>query len=133
VNTIKYRDDVLLTRDQFIKILVNSTLSERRPVDDLDRIDKMIKHADVTITAWDGDSLVGVSRSITDFSFCAYLSDLAVHLKYQGKGIGKRLIEETREKIGNDVMLFLFSAPKADSYYPHIGFQSKTAWIMFPE
>ncbi|MHA2028306.1 MAG: GNAT family N-acetyltransferase [Candidatus Kariarchaeaceae archaeon] len=131
--TIEYKSDVDLTKEQFIQILKTSTLSERRPVDDLDRIDKMLKHADLTITAWDGELLVGVSRSITDFSFCAYLSDLAVHTKYQGHGIGKQLIEETRNKIGKDVMLFLFSAPKADSYYPHVGFQKKEAWIIMPE
>jgi GNAT superfamily N-acetyltransferase len=130
---IQYKDDVVLTRKQFIQILIDSTLSVRRPVSDPKRIDKMLKHADLVITAWDGDSLVGVSRSITDFSFCAYLSDLAVHTGYQGHGIGKRLIEETRNKIGRDVMLFLFSAPQAESYYPHVGFQKKDAWIILPE
>lgn len=98
VAAIEYKDDAVLTRNQFIQILVDSTLNERRPVDDPDRIDKMLKHADLVITAWDGDLLVGVSRSITDFSFCAYLSDLAVHNEYQGKGIGKQLIEEGWEK-----------------------------------
>ena len=131
--SIEYKDDVILTRNQFIQILVASTLHERRPVDDPDRIDKMLKHADLVITAWDGDLLVGVSRSITDFSFCAYLSDLAVHNEYQGKGIGKKLVEETRNKIGTDVMLFLFSAPKAESFYPYVGFQKKDAWIILPE
>jgi GNAT superfamily N-acetyltransferase len=133
MDKIEYKDDIRLSKDQFVGILLNSTLGERRPINDDDRIEKMLKHADLTITAWDSDLLVGVARSITDFAFCAYLSDLAVHVEYQGHGIGKRLIEETREKIGKDVMLFLFSAPKAESYYPHVGFQKKDAWIMFPE
>ena len=131
--SIEYKDDVKITKEQFIQILKDSTLSERRPVNDPERIDKMLKNADLTITAWDGDLLVGVSRSITDFSYCAYLSDLAVHMDYQGKGIGKQLIEETRNTVGRDVMLFLFSAPNADSYYPHIGFEKKDAWIILPK
>ncbi|OLS27379.1 MAG: hypothetical protein HeimC2_12170 [Candidatus Heimdallarchaeota archaeon LC_2] len=130
---IQYKNDVRISKEQFIQILKASTLGERRPIEEPDRIDKMLKHADLIITAWDEDLLVGVSRSITDFSYCAYLSDLAVHTKYQGKGIGKKLVEETRNNIGKDVMLFLFSAPKADSYYPHIGFHKKDAWIILPE
>ena len=133
MNEIVYRDKIKLTRDQFLQILYDSSLSERRPVNDIPRIDKMIKHADVIITAWDEELLVGVARTITDFAYCAYLSDIAVHLEYQKKGIGKQLIEETRLKIGKDVMLFLFSAPKAESYYPHIGFSKKDAWIILPE
>ena len=130
---IQYKNDVRISKEQFIQILKASTLGERRPIEEPDRIDKMLKHADLIITAWDEDLLVGGSRSITDFSYCAYLSDLAVHTKYQGKGIGKKLVEETRNNIGKDVMLFLFSAPKADSYYPHIGFHKKDAWIILPE
>lgn len=120
---IQYRNDYALNTSQFIDILRRSTLALRRPVDDPDRIEKMLKHANVLITAWDGDRLVGVSRAVTDFSFCCYLSDLAVDEAYQRQGIGKRLIEETHNMAGREVRLILLAAPAAVDYYPKVGLQ----------
>src|SRR5690606_36579619 len=102
---IEYRNDRALTTSQFIDILRRSTLALRRPVDDPGRIEKMLTHANVLITAWDGDRLVGVSRALTDFAYCCYLSDLAVDEAYQRRGIGKRLIDETHNTAGREVRL----------------------------
>lgn len=101
----------------------------RRPVDDLPRIQKMLDHANLTITAWDGEKLVGIARALTDFSFCCYLSDLAVDKAYQRQGIGKELVRRVQEAIGEESMLLLLAAPEAREYYPHIGFQKvDRAW-----
>jgi ribosomal protein S18 acetylase RimI-like enzyme len=94
-----------------------------RPVDDLDRIQRMIDNADLTFTAWDGERLVGIARAVTDFSYCCYLSDLAVSKPYQRSGIGKELVERLKEHLGEEVMLLLLSAPAAMDYYPRIGFE----------
>lgn len=99
-------------------MLVASNLAERRPADDLERLDKMLRNADMIVTARDGDMLVGVSRAITDFSYCCYLSDLAVDITYQGQGVGKKLIEETHKAAGLHTGLFLVSAPAVEGYYP---------------
>src|SRR5690606_13462998 len=96
-------------------------LAERRPVADRARIQKMLDHADIIVTAWADDRLVGVSRAVTDFSFCCYLSDLAVDAAFQHKGIGKQLVRITHEVAGHDTQLILLAAPKAVSYYPKIG------------
>jgi ribosomal protein S18 acetylase RimI-like enzyme len=101
----------------------------RRPVDDLPRIQKMLDHANLTITTWDGEKLVGIARALTDFSFCCYLSDLAVDKAYQRQGIGKELVRRVQEAIGEESMLLLLAAPEAREYYPHIGFQKvDRAW-----
>ncbi|SIS73373.1 MULTISPECIES: GNAT family N-acetyltransferase [Alicyclobacillus] len=103
----------------------------RRPVDDLARMERMARAADLMVTAWDGERLVGVARSLTDFCFCCYLSDLAVDRAYQRQGIGKRLVEITREALSDEVMLLLLAAPTAMSYYPHIGFdKADNAWLI---
>ena len=103
----------------------------RRPVDDLPRIQKMLDHANLTITAWDGEQLVGIARALTDFSFCCYLSDLAVDKAYQRQGIGKELVRRVQEAIGEESMLLLLAAPEAMDYYPHIGFQKVgRAWAI---
>jgi predicted N-acetyltransferase YhbS len=103
----------------------------RRPVDDLERIAKMIAHANLIICARDGERLVGVARALTDFSFCCYLSDLAVDAEYQRQGIGKALIERVHEAIGEEAMLLLLSAPDAMPYYPHVGFKAvENGWII---
>jgi ribosomal protein S18 acetylase RimI-like enzyme len=110
-----------LTVEEFVTLLHRSTLAERRPVDDLETLRGMLQHADVIVTARAAQQLVGVSRAITDFSYCTYLSDLAVDVAYQRRGIGRELIRRTHEAAGLNTTLILLAAPKAVSYYPHIG------------
>lgn len=95
-----------------------------RPTTDKARIEKMYQHANLVITAWDGEQLVGVARSLTDFCYCCYLSDLAVKKSYQKQGIGKKLIALTKEEIGTNAMLLLLSAASAMDYYPKVGLET---------
>jgi ribosomal protein S18 acetylase RimI-like enzyme len=119
---LKYRLEPRLGADEFIDVLRRSTLAERRPVGHRPTIDAMLAHADVIATARDSAGLlVGVSRAITDFSFCTYLSDLAVDVAFQRQGIGRELIRQTHLAAGLQTSLILLAAPKAESYYPHIG------------
>jgi predicted N-acetyltransferase YhbS len=120
MSEIIYTVEKSLDVSEFIEVLKNSTLAERRPVDDEQRISSMCNNANLIVTARLDGKLVGVARSITDFVYCTYLSDLAVDLEYQKKGIGKKLIEETK-KITPQAKLILLSAPDAVDYYPKIG------------
>ena len=132
--SIHYEINRPITADQFIDVLKRSTLGERRPVDEPARIHAMLRHANLICTAWDANELVGVARSLTDFEFCCYLSDLAVDEQYQRKGIGKGLIQTTKSALGAKAKIILLSAPKAEGYYPKIGFeQHKSAWILTAE
>src|SRR5215216_7187324 len=97
---IEYKLTPDLDLDQAIELYVASTLGERRPVGDRERMATMFRHANIVITAWDGDLLVGVSRSITDWVWTCYLADLAVRTGYQHSGIGKKLIEHTKKELG---------------------------------
>jgi ribosomal protein S18 acetylase RimI-like enzyme len=124
MENIQYFNDRWITPEQFVDVLKRSTLSLRRPVDDPERIRKMLKHANVLITAWHANLLVGVSRALTDFSFCCYLSDLAVDAAFQHRGIGKRLINETHDAAGRETRLILLAAPAAVGYYPKIGMEN---------
>lgn len=117
--------------DEFIDVLVRSTLAERRPIDRPEVIRGMLEKADVIVTARDDGRLVGISRAVTDYYFCAYLSDLAVDVEYQGRGIGRELIRLTHEAAGLHATLILLAAPKARSYYPYIGMtQHDSCWII---
>ncbi len=120
---IFYRSDVKITAQQFIDLLKRSTLDQRRPVDSLARISKMLVYGNILITAWKGEALVGVSRALSDFSFCCYLSDLAVDENYQHQGIGKELVRLTHEVSGSETALILLAAPAAEKYYPKIGME----------
>ena len=120
---VLYRSDVTITAEQFIDLLKRSTLDQRRPVHDQNRIQKMLDHGNVLITAWIDNKLVGVSRAVTDYSFCCYLSDLAVDENYQHQGIGKQLVYHTHEAAGPDTMMILLAAPAAVNYYPKIGME----------
>jgi GNAT superfamily N-acetyltransferase len=123
MNSIIYRSDVRITAQQFIDLLKRSTLDQRRPVNDLVRINKMLAYGNILVTAWHDEKLVGVSRALSDFSFCCYLSDLAVDESYQHQGIGKALVTRTQEEAGVNSMLILLAAPAAVNYYPKIGME----------
>lgn len=127
---IRYQLEPDLSPAAFIDILRRSTLAARRPVDDAAAIRGMLAHADLIVTARDGALLVGVSRAITDYSFCTYLSDLAVDVAYQRRGIGRELIRRTHEAAGLSTTLLLLAAPAAAGYYPHIGMQRhESCWL----
>ena len=126
---ILYTDEEPIDADQFIDLLERAGLAARRPVDERDRIASMVLNADIMMTAWDGDLLVGVARSVTDFAYCCYLSDLAVDKDYQRRGIGAALMDRTQELIAGDAKLILLSAPQAEEYYPRHGFaRHDSAW-----
>ena len=120
---IRYKINQKITAAEFIDVLKRSTLSERRPVDEIERIQAMLDNATILVTAWDGDVLVGVSRAISDLVYCTYLSDLAVDEAYQKQGIGKKLIEKTHEVTHFKTALILLSAPMAVTYYPKVGME----------
>lgn len=94
----------------------------KRPVEDLNRLKMMLDNANLLVTAWDGDKLVGVARALTDKGYCCYLSDLAVDKEYQNKGIGHELVDEVQKQIGDECNLVLLAAPESIEYYPKIGF-----------
>jgi predicted N-acetyltransferase YhbS len=129
--SIHYKHSQAITEAEFVDLLQRSTLAERRPVDDPKSIKAMLQHANLLCTAWDGDKLVGVARSVTDFEYCCYLSDLAVDQAYQKQGIGRELIRLTQSRLGNRAKIILLAAPKAVEFYPRIGFESHpSAWII---
>lgn len=131
---ISYRYGTDFSLDEAIELYRASTLGERRPIDDRDAIAEMIRHANLVVTAWDGATMVGISRSLTDFAYVAYLSDLAVHAEYQKRGIGVELIRLTREKLGPKAKIVLLAAPAAEGYYPKIGFRNHaSAWLLDPD
>jgi GNAT superfamily N-acetyltransferase len=129
---IAYALEPGLSAGEFVGLLVRSTLAERRPVNEPATIAGMLAHADVILTARAADGLlVGVSRAITDFSYCTYLSDLAVAVTHQGRGIGRELIRRTHAAAGRQTTLILLAAPKARTYYPHVGLKPHdSCWII---
>ena len=128
---IRYESTRMIDRDEFVDLLKHSTLAERRPVDDLKCIQAMLNHSNLLCTAWDGAKLIGVARSVTDFEFCCYLSDLAVDEAYQKKGVGTELIRLTQSRLGSRAKIILLAAPKAEGYYPKIGFDPhRSAWML---
>lgn len=130
--SFRYAIEPDLTSAEFVDLLVRSTLAERRPIHDAGTIGAMLAHADLIITARNEECLlVGVSRAITDFSFCTYLSDLAVDEAFQRRGIGRELIARTHEAAGHHTTLILLSAPQAVTYYPHIGMRRhESCWVI---
>jgi len=130
---ITYRLGNDLDLETVVELYRASTLGERRPVDDRARIAAMLAHANLVVSAWEGELLVGLARSLSDFSYCTYLSDLAVRLSHQRRGIGRELIRRTQQA-GGRAQIILLAAPKAADYYPRVGFtHHPQAWTLKPE
>lgn len=104
----------------------------KRPYQDLDRLQRMIEHADIIISAWVDDQMIGVARAITDYSYCCYLSDLAVDRDYHKQGIGKSMIQLLQHQIGEECSLVLLSAPTATEFYEQIGFNRADKAFLIP-
>jgi ribosomal protein S18 acetylase RimI-like enzyme len=131
MTTVRYATDQCIDVAQFRDLLVRSTLGERRPIDDAECLSSMLEHTDILVTAWDGELLIGLSRSLTDWSYSCYLADLAVDERYQRDGIGRRLIDLTQQQLGPRCKIILLAAPAANDYYPRIGFEhTPRAWLL---
>jgi ribosomal protein S18 acetylase RimI-like enzyme len=128
---LRYTIQESVSVSQFRDLLVRSTLSERRPLADLACLEGMIKNSNLVATAWHDQLLVGIARSVTDFHFCCYLSDLAVDVTHQRQGIGKQLMKITQETLGPRCSIVLLAAPAAVDYYSHVGLEHHPqAWIL---
>jgi predicted N-acetyltransferase YhbS len=128
---ITYRLGNDIPLDAAIELYKASTLGERRPVGERETMAAMMRHANLVVTAWDGERLVGIARSLTDFAYVAYLADLAVHRDYQRRGIGVELVARTRAAMGPSSSIVLLAAPAAVGYYPRIGFtHHRQAWVL---
>ena len=129
---ILFRTGHDLDVDALIELYRASTLAERRPVEDRERMAAMLRNANLVITAWDGEALVGIARGITDFVYVTYLSDLAVCVSHQRSGIGKELMRRT-QAAAPDAQIILLAAPAAEKYYAKAGFtHHPQAWVLKP-
>lgn len=126
---IEYRTGNDLNLDEVIELYRASTLGARRPLDDRERMRAMLDLANLVISAWDGPRMVGIARSLSDYAYCTYLSDIAVDVAYQRRGIGRELIRRTRQ-LGGRATVVLFAAPAAVDYYPRIGFKPGSGWVL---
>ena len=129
--SIEYKINEPITVDQFISLLISSTLSDRRPVDDRVCMEGMIANSNLIVSAWESGKLIGIARSMTDFHYACYLSDLAVSKTHQKCGIGKQLQILTQNQLGPRCKLILVAAPAANLYYEHLGFSHNSrCWIL---
>jgi predicted N-acetyltransferase YhbS len=130
LSAIVFAQETAFDLDEIIALYRDSTLGARRPIDDRAIVADMYAHANLIITARHNGALVGVSRSLTDFSYVAYLSDLAVHVDYQRIGIGEELMRQTQARMGPRSSIVLLAAPAATEYYPKVGFtKADSAWV----
>lgn len=126
---IEYRHNFPLNPTDVARVFNSSGIT--RPTDDIPRIARMFATSNLVISAWANGVLVGVCRALTDYSYCCYLSDLAVDRAFQKHGIGKELIRRVQSTVGDEVSVILLSAPGAMSYYPTVGFaKAENAFVI---
>jgi predicted N-acetyltransferase YhbS len=129
MDEIEYKTNVPIDAQKIIELYRSAGLP--RPIDDAARIKKMFANSNLVISAWKDSELIGISRSLTDFSWCCYLADLAVRKNFQKAGVGRKLVEMTREAVGENSMVLLLSVPGALAYYPKIGMEKVENGFIF--
>lgn len=131
--SIEYKKDVDISVAQFVDLLERSGLAERRPVEDIECLQGMLENSNLTCSAWESGQLVGIARSMTDFHYACYLSDLAVCRAHQQQGIGKQLLAITQASLGPRCKIILVAAPDANQYYEPLGFvNNNRCWVLEP-
>jgi len=131
MKNIAYKINASISVDEFISLLQTSTLGERRPIHDRECLEGMLKHSNLIVSAWHEQQLIGIARSVTDFHYACYLSDLAVNSHYQKLGVGKQLQALTQAQLGEKCKLILIAAPAAHTYYQHLGFtNNERCWVL---
>jgi predicted N-acetyltransferase YhbS len=129
---IKRENGTDLDLEEVLQVYRSSGLGDRRPVADTERMAAMVRNANLVLTCRIDGELVGIARSISDFSYVTYLSDIAVSGTHQRSGIGRALIDATQQAAVR-AKIVLLSAPAATDYYPHIGFtKHNSAWVLAP-
>ena len=128
---IEYKINEPITSEQFVGLLKKSSLADRRPIHNSECMEGVVKNSNLVVSAWHGHELIGIARSVTDFHYACYLSDLAVDQKYQKNGVGKILLSLTQEQLNEECKLILVAAPDANSYYEHLGFENNPrCWVL---
>lgn len=131
MSNILYEINPVITVDEFVCLLKRSSLAERRPIQDGICLEGMLRNANLTVAAYEDQKLVGIARSVTDFHYCCYLSDLAVDVQQQRRGVGRQLVRRTKEQLGKRCRIILLSAPQAIDYYPRLGFtKHPQSWVL---
>ena len=79
-----------------------------------------------------GTTLIGVGRALADGMDCSYICDVAIHPEYQGKGLGKDIVEKLIESSQGHSKIILYANPGKEGFYAKLGFaKMKTAMAMF--
>ena len=128
---IHYTTEKSVDIEQVIHLYKQSFIELKRPVEDKLKMEALIDHANVIITAWDNKTLVGICRGFSDFNFVTYISDLAVLKDYQTQGIGKELLAKVKDFTDHSTRLVLLSNVSANTYYEKLGFsRHDRAWVL---
>ncbi len=128
---IDYKINVKISVQQFISLLQTSSLGERRPIHDQTCLKGMLENSNLIISAWSKNKLIGIARSVTDFHYACYLSDLAIDARFQKQGIGKKLQSLTQKQLGAQCKIILIAAPAAHDYYEQLGFtNNERCWVL---
>ena len=129
--SVEYKINQPITVAQFIGLLKRSTLGERRSIEDRACMAGMLSNSNLTVSAWDNAEIVCIARSMTDFHYACYLSDLAESKKYQKTDIGRQLQILTQQQLGPSCSLILIAAPAANAYYEHLGYtNNQRCWVL---
>jgi GNAT superfamily N-acetyltransferase len=92
-----------------------------------------MEHTLFRVSVFDGDRIVAMARMIGDMGLDYYIKDVIVRPEYQGRGIGRMLINELLKFVGDngvsgtDIFVELCAVPDKIPFYRKFGFDSNEA------
>lgn len=92
---------------------------------------KAFENSYTVVFIFDNEKLIGFGRAISDGAYQAGIYDVAVIPEYQGKGIGKIIVDSILKTIPQ-CNVILYAAPGKDAFYEKLGFRRmKTGMALF--
>lgn len=85
----------------------------------------MLRHTDLTISAWDGEQLVGFGRVLTDFVYRATIWDVIVDRAHHRQGIGTEIVRRILNHPRLDHVELFWLCTRRPGFYERLGFSSK--------
>ena len=131
---VKYNE---LTAEEFI--LLWETVWGQGPT--LEQTKLAMEHTLFRVSVFDGDKIVAMARMNGDMGLDYYIKDVIVRPEYQGRGIGRMLIDELLKFIsengvkGTDIFVELCAMPDKIPFYEKFGFSANEAQrlrMMYP-